>query len=68
MKTFLKAVMIIIEVMMSIVAIPFLGACVASAIAFPIIGLPLIAMCALYIVICIAINKAIFGDTKSSKE
>lgn len=61
MKVVAKMVLIIIEVFAALFMIPFLGSLIAVAIAFPIVGLPIVVCAGLYIWICYLINKAIFS-------
>lgn len=61
MKAVLKVVVVIIEVFAALFMIPFLGSLIAVAVAFPIVGLPLVVCAGLYIWICYLINRSIFG-------
>ena len=61
MKALLKVVVVIIEVLAALFMVPFLGSLIAVAVAFPIVGLPLVICAGLYILICYLINKAIFS-------
>ena len=60
MKVVAKALVVIIEVCAALFMIPFLGSLIAVAIAFPIIGLPIVICAGLYIWICYFINRSIF--------
>lgn len=61
MKAVLKVVVVIIEVFAALFMIPFLGSLIAVAVAFPIVGLPLVVCAGLYIWICYLINRSIFS-------
>lgn len=60
MKKLGRALMILGEVILAFVAVPFLGAMVALCGAAPWIGVPFVICIVLWVVICHAINKAIF--------
>lgn len=61
MKVVAKALVVIIEVCAALFMIPFLGSLIAVAIAFPIVGLPIVVCAGLYIWICYLINRSIFS-------
>jgi succinate-acetate transporter protein len=62
MKGFVRFVMIIVELFLAVLVVPFLGTIVACVVACPIIGIPFIACVAFYAGICHLINKAICKD------
>jgi hypothetical protein len=62
MKRIVRFAMVIVEMFLAILVVPFLGTIVACVVACPIIGIPFIACVAFYAGICHLINKAICKD------
>lgn len=62
MKTFVKMVIIIGELMASIVLVPILGGMIACAVTVPVVGLPFLTVIGLYILLCWLLNKALFKE------
>lgn len=60
MHTFMKVMIIVFEVIAAIVIIPIIGVFGTCVIAVPFIGIPAMIVIALYVLLCHAINKAVF--------
>jgi hypothetical protein len=61
MKRLAKAMMVIVELFLAVIVVPFLGTIVACVVACPIVGIPFVACVIFYGGICHLINKAICG-------